>query len=519
MDKEEYLKEVQQQINIKFNEYLGLSFHDLARVVGINPDTLKSKLSLVKLVNELKKTQNFNESDLIFGEYIKSVSLKTVRLKHDGKPKESMSFEQIKFNELIKENWEDSKLRKKFLFTTFLFVVFEYNGKIERTDNLYFKGLFLWQMPQEIIDSDLNLVWKTTKRLLSDGLILEETEKNGKTVQINNLPGIKFNNVAHVRPKASNSSDKVLLPNGQIVTKQAFWLNALYIGEVLKEMPNTILRKQGKVFRDILDELNINKVKGKLNKPIYTYEEFIRVLNESIEDFEQRFFNDENVSALGYNIHSNLILRKDIVKPEIYFEQYILGQDYFINSLEPVNNSSQFIRKLSNLENSYDVVKVEENTYITIKKLSAAGIRKLDLLNFKKSVEEHVESGRFFSWKSIEKNGFQHDLIDLGFQDLFYESLLKRPGAFKYLKLNNITIFVKTIDDFSVTELFSFLLNDDTSISITEIEDRFLYSFDASISRSSIIYHTRNISLYYSEELDRLFIDRESYYKYIEYGV
>ncbi|MEM5650541.1 hypothetical protein AAHB57_26060 [Bacillus cereus] len=179
-----------------------------------------------------------------------------------------------------------------------------------------------------------------------------------------------------MRPKASDSSDRVLLPNGEYITKQAFWLNANYIAKVIKEMPK-IQRHQ--IYDNkikILDSDSIEKVKNKLIKPIYTFEEFNVIVNKEKENFEEEYFNEINISELGYNIHPNFVLVKEIAKPEEYFEQQIFKQDYFIKIVDPIYDSVQFMRKLVNLENSYDVVKIEENEYITINKLNEAGIYK-----------------------------------------------------------------------------------------------------------------------------------------------
>ncbi|WP_440604419.1 MutH/Sau3AI family endonuclease [Bacillus sp. GB_SG_008] len=516
MDKQQYMEKTQHQLNETFNKYTGLSFSNVARAVGINPETLKSKLSTVKLVKELKEFENFDERELIFEKYIESVSLKTIRLKHDGKPKESMSFEQIKFNELARETWETSKLRSKFLSTTFLFVVFEYEGKDTLDDNLYFRGVYIWQMPLETLDNDVKTVWEKTKSLLQNGLKIEEVKHGKKTVQKNNLPGLQFNNVAHVRPKANDASDKVLLPNGQYITKQAFWLNAEYIAEVVREMPRVQKRRQNDIEFKVLDTSAIEKIQKKLVQSIYTFEDFNAIASKVIENFEQHYFNAENISAMGYNIHPNFILVKEVVRPEEYFEQKIFEQDYFTKIIDPIYDSSQFMRKLVNLENSYDLVKVEGNTYITIKKLKEAGIHKRDLIDFKEAVENFVNAGQFYTWNSIEKAGFHHYLIDLGFQEIFYESLLKRPGALKYMKINETTFFVKTLDDFNVSALFKFLMEEEFSISLNELEDKFIELFDAFINQDNIIYYANQSLLYYSEELERLFINSEAYYQYIE---
>ena len=52
-------------------------------------------------------------------------------------------------------------------------------------------------------------------------------------VNAHDLPGMTESHVAHVRPKAKNGSDKGLTPQGDLRTKQCFWLNASYIAGVV----------------------------------------------------------------------------------------------------------------------------------------------------------------------------------------------------------------------------------------------------------------------------------------------
>jgi DNA mismatch repair protein MutH len=517
LDKQQYIESVQQQLNERFNKYIGLSFYNLARAVGINPDTLKSKLSTVKLVKQMKEFENFNESDLLYGKFIESVSLKTIRLKYNSKPKESMSFEQVKFNEIVRETWETSKLRKKFLYTTFLFVVFEYDGKDTTLDeNLYFRGFYVWQMPLETLDYDVKMVWETTKSLVQNGLEVVEVKQGNKTVQTNNLPGIRFNKVAHIRPKANDASDKVFLPNGQSLTKQAYWLNAEYIGKVIGEMPSLVKRHQNTIEPKALDNWKMEVIQNRLTEPIYTYEDFNALASNIVENFEQYYFNEKNLSALGYNIHPSFILVKEMDRPEKYFEQKIFEHDYFSKIVDPIYDSPQFIRKLNNLENSYDLVKVEENTYITINKLNKANINKNDLMGFKKAAELFMNYGEFYTWYSIENNGFQHKLLNMGFDPIFYESLLKRPGALKFMNFNQTTFFVKTIDNFNVSELFQYLMGQDSSISFDDLERKLIDEYGVVFNRDIIIYQANHTELFYSKELERLFINIDAYYQYIE---
>nr|WP_239094432.1 MutH/Sau3AI family endonuclease [Bacillus sp. B15-48] len=96
-------------------------------------------------------------------------SLKTVRLKENGVPKESMSFEQVNFMTLVDEQWECSPLYKKFNETVFLFIVFQ-SEKIGSNEILFFKGTKVWEMPPDILNGKLKAMWSKTKAIVECGV-------------------------------------------------------------------------------------------------------------------------------------------------------------------------------------------------------------------------------------------------------------------------------------------------------------------------------------------------------------
>ena len=87
-------------------------------------------------------------------------------------------------------------------------------------------------MPEVVIENELKDFWETTKSILKTGVALKPV-RNGVS---NNLPGAKFNGVCHIRPKGKDGTDKVVLPDGQAITKQCYWLNREYIAEIVKDV-------------------------------------------------------------------------------------------------------------------------------------------------------------------------------------------------------------------------------------------------------------------------------------------
>ena len=89
-------------------------------------------------------------------------------------------------------------------------------------------------MPMNTIENEIKGLWDNVREIVSQGVVLSD-EKWGKIIrQTNNLPKIGFNGVAHIRPKGKDGKDKVALPDGQLITKQCYWLNREYIADIIK---------------------------------------------------------------------------------------------------------------------------------------------------------------------------------------------------------------------------------------------------------------------------------------------
>ena len=175
-----------------------------------------------------------------------NIQLKTIRLKSDGTPKESMSFPCFKFKELVKESWIDSDFFQLLDSKKFCFVVFQCDN-MDCSGNLVFKGFYLWNMPQSDIAKAAK-TWRLTKTLVRNGNIVKELKETKKGIERQtHFPSQKNTEVAHVRPHAQNAADAYPLPTVDQLTgaleytKHSFWLNADYLKKViatLQSVPN-----------------------------------------------------------------------------------------------------------------------------------------------------------------------------------------------------------------------------------------------------------------------------------------
>ena len=126
-----------------------------------------------------------------------------------------MSFKQIKYTEIINEDWEDSDLYN-VLNSRFFLIIFQLNKKgIPELKRVKF-----WNMTETDLEVVRN-VW-------------EDTRKKILKCNFNNFIKISDNQIAHVRPKAKNSADQMVDAYGKMQKKKSFWLNASFISKIIQ---------------------------------------------------------------------------------------------------------------------------------------------------------------------------------------------------------------------------------------------------------------------------------------------
>lgn len=225
-------KSLEEILEDRFAPYIGKTDEEIADSLDFTlSKSAKAKLPglisavLGKRGTKLGQIEEFEKANIV---------AKTIRLEPNGVPKEHMSFDQIDFNKWVSTSFDESQIYEKFETTKFLFVVFEYKETKRQNENRqsYLKGIKLWNMPEQDINRYVEPLWEETKRILKEGV---ELIPKGTKVK-NNLPGTKFNNVTHIRPKAKNGQDKTELPDGQMITKQSFWLDKEYISKVVSDL-------------------------------------------------------------------------------------------------------------------------------------------------------------------------------------------------------------------------------------------------------------------------------------------
>ena len=236
--------------------YYGKSQRELKEMFGIEASSKQLNAMILQKIfdtsGNIQDTEEFKSA---------GIKVKTVRLKLNGTPKESMSFPAFKYMDIINEEWEDSKFKEEIFPTRFMFVVF---NEDENHEFCLTKVKF-WNMPDEDVEK-ARFIWEDTvdkikedrinfrynqKHDCVDNDFIASKESSNYSVMQEDGSIVKTNMVCHVRPhgrkaayilkdgytKRADEIERLAypVPNGEWASPFCFWFNDTYIESILED--------------------------------------------------------------------------------------------------------------------------------------------------------------------------------------------------------------------------------------------------------------------------------------------
>lgn len=205
-----------QLVRNRFQPYFGLTEQELGeRFDYVKPGKRKPK-NLCALIT--RRILGVSDSTKIEEFEKAGVKPKTVRVKRNGTPKESMSSPHFDYFDLVETPFEDSDFAV-FLDQKYLFVI--YREDDSERDLYRLSDVAFWQMPDDDLE-DAERCYEEMRLRVANG----HAEDSVKSTE---------NRCCHVRPHGRNNEDTLPTPQGDRIVKKCFWLNAQYLkGEIAK---------------------------------------------------------------------------------------------------------------------------------------------------------------------------------------------------------------------------------------------------------------------------------------------
>lgn len=201
-------------IERKFMPFYGRTETDLFSVFQLNANSKQKFSDLARKILGVKtrKIAEFEKAGIV---------MKTIRRQFSGSIKEAMSFEQIKFTEIVNEDW-DTSVWHEIVTKRFLFVILRETSKGSKEFQL--ERVMFWTMPV----ADLEVArefWEDTQGKIMNGVY-------------DDFIKISDDRICHVRPKGEDGKDLMPTPQNTLEKKKCYWLNSSYIREQLDAPEN-----------------------------------------------------------------------------------------------------------------------------------------------------------------------------------------------------------------------------------------------------------------------------------------
>lgn len=219
----------------RLNDYIGYSKQQLKDKFNLKTDSknIYSILAFRMLGIKSNNAEEFIKANIV---------VKTIRVEKNGKIKYSMSFPPFTIKHLLQETWEDSWFYNYFSETKFLFVVYKNNGA-----DYVFSGAKFWNLSTTLLEGEAKKDWLKVKEAYKN---VQFYPKNN--IIKNNLPNSSDTNLffsklhtqqtAHIingvgSGKGLSKYEKYtdVLPNGDRMPIQSFWLDKNFVANQIKE--------------------------------------------------------------------------------------------------------------------------------------------------------------------------------------------------------------------------------------------------------------------------------------------
>lgn len=244
----------------------------------------------------------------------------------------------------------------------------------------------------------------------------------------------------------------------------------------------------------------------------YVKNEFIRRLPNA--DLDK--INNYNLKKLGYKISVDLVFNNRFGSFEQLIKNTVLCQDIIDLTNESSLLSNQvFYNLLWENKDKQNIIEFSPKKYINIQKLEELNVDRNALLDFTSKAKEFANGG-YFTIHSLKKHGFSHELFELGFDDYFYESVLRYSSQVKsfYAGIGSTYIFNEN-DNIDIRNMLETIILKNGSMDIYDMIDYLKDEYGIVVEKYKLTEWARESNLYYSDTMEKIYTDYDEFYEEI----
>lgn len=269
-------------------------------------------------------------------------------------------------------------------------------------------------------------------------------------------------------------------------------------------------------FNDIPSDRKV-WLKAALTNDFYFISEIRNIYMEMYPDADMEQINPRTLKSMGFVVLSRYAVQ-NYSSLDAYYEAMFTKEDIVDVSLYKGKHSTiqMFYQKLYNLKCSLDVIEFENDKIINIRRLEAMGITKDDLKAFCGRVYDFAEDNTYFTIQSIRQAGFDDELFELGFGDLFYANLILSDKKISSCKMMGNIILYKGDIKITFRGFVTDIIRQHGSIDIIVLENELRDKYGCEFDRWDLTFKTKGTEVYYDDILKRFYATEDMYYNELE---
>lgn len=296
--------------------------------------------------------------------------------------------------------------------------------------------------------------------------------------------------------------------------------DTLYINkeEILAEAQSKVINKSQN--KDVLTGDEIDKLKELLKEPIYTFKQ-VKILFQSVVGGNLGYkVTFGNLRLLGYERVGNIVHRKEFKSIEEATEAYLERFEILkLSQLDEDFVQHERIKSvLEAVQDKFKFVGFGPGSFISLKKLSSVGITKKNIYDYIDLVEAFTE-GKYFTITWLRNKNFESVFDSLGFDNYFYDSILKYSWRFEYNSIGKALVFSREAESVTLAGLIEEIVNPLQIIDIYDLIEILHHDFGVEVAEKQIIMAIKkkqNTELYYCDIKEKIYKDYDIYLDNIE---
>lgn len=262
-----------------------------------------------------------------------------------------------------------------------------------------------------------------------------------------------------------------------------------------------------------IDPELIKNLENILEKVFYFKEDIQKMYEEKYGEWQ---IPDFIFKKVGYKNYAEFILKDDFNRADLYFEENYFSQEMFDVEDNRLYLLGSFRKKLEQKQSEYVLFQYAKNSYINISKITAfADVHKSDVNELLDQIDDYV-GDRYFTFSNIELLVEKSKLNDLGFDYIFYESILKRTNHYRFQYLGGTTLFKKTKDKFYSYDLIEDIVSRYKSIDIYDLIDLLDEKYNIKLPKEKVLSACMKRDLYFNPIMEMVYLDVDEFYEMME---